>query len=302
MMARSATAAVVLAVVIGLPQVAAAQDAAPPPCPAGVMVTPTFGVADNPESESGSTRLYASHPITIAAGFTLEAQADSFAAVWTLPAGLTRASDDLAVSALPDSTPDQASMVGIAAAAGSYTVTIAWTQTDGTRNGRCTGSASTSFDVLKAAVPKLRRPRVTPGLPDESTVALSLPKHGGDLRPLEVHLRWVRAQRFPGTGAKERVVTVPQLRTDPGFAKLTDIGIRAGALRVEVKPVALESLSGLSFVFNVRISGARVTSAPFGYDLDVRQGGQTITRLRVAGRCKRFAGFVTCKTKRSSLS
>ena len=230
----------VLAVVVGLPPTAGAQDPAAPPCPAGVMVTPTFGVADNPESESGSTRLYASHPITIAAGFTLEAQADSFAAVWTLPAGLTRASDDLAVSALPDSTPDQASMVGIAAAAGSYTVTITWTQTDGTRNGRCTGSASTSFDVLKAAVPKLRRPRVTPGLPDESTVALRLPKHGGDLRPLEVHLRWVRAQRFPGAGAKERVLTVPQLRTDPGFDKLTDIGIRAGALRVEVKPVALE--------------------------------------------------------------
>jgi hypothetical protein len=299
--ARSASAAVVLAVVLGLPP-AAAQDAVPPPCPAGVMVTPTFGAADNPESESGSARLYASHPITIAAGFALEAQADSFAAVWTLPAGLTRASDDLAVSALPSSTPDQASMVGIAAAAGSYTVTVTWTQTDGTRNGRCTGSAATSFDVLKAAVPKLKRPRVTSGLPDESTVALRLPKHGGDLRPLEVHLRWVRAQRFPGAGAKERVLTVPQLRTDPGFDKLTDVHIRAGALRVAVKPVALESLSGLSFVFNVQISGARVTSAPFGYDLDVRQGGQTVTRLRVAGRCKRFAGFITCKTKRSSLS
>jgi hypothetical protein len=300
--ARSATAAVVLAVILGVPPVAAAQDAAPPPCPAGVMVTPTFGAADNPESESGSARLYASHPITIAAGFTLEAQADSFAAVWTLPAGLTRASDDLAVSALPSSTPDQASMVGIAAAAGSYTVTVAWTQTDGTRNGPCTGAASTSFDVLAAVAPKLSRPHVTRGLPDESTVALKLAKHGGDLRPLEVRLRWVRAQRFPGAGAKERVLTVPQLRTDPGFDKLTDVHIRAGALRVAVEPVALESLSALSFVFNVQISGARVTSAPFGYDLDVRQGGQTVTRLRVAGRCRRFAGFITCKTKRLSLS
>ena len=299
----------ILAVVFAAPVIAglgdhtaAAQDATAPPCPAGVQVTPTFGFADNPESESGSTRLYASHPITIAAGFALEAQVDSSALAWTLPDGVTRAPDDLAVTALPNSTPDQVSVVGIAAGPGSYPIAVSWTQTDGTRDGRCTGSASTSFDALAAIPPKLRRPRVTSGLPDESTVALSLPKHGGDLRTLEIHLRWVRAQRFPTAGAKERVVTVPQLQTDPGFSKLTSMRIHAGALRVTIEPEALEALTRLSFIFNVQISGARVTSAPFGYDLDVRQGGQSVTRLRVAGRCRRFAGFITCKTKRLVLS
>jgi len=71
---------------------------------------------------------------------------------------------------------------------------------------------------------------------------------------------------------------------------------------VTIEPEALEALTRLRFIFNVQISGARVTSAPFGYDLDVRQGGQSVTRLRVAGRCRRFAGFITCKTKRLVLS
>ncbi|MEA2470510.1 MAG: hypothetical protein QOE38_1509 [Thermoleophilaceae bacterium] len=279
---------------------AAAQDPAPPPCPAGVMVTPTFGVADNPESESSDTRDYATHPLTIAAGFQLEAQAYTSEATWTLPAGLTRVSDDLAVQALPSSTPDQASMVATAATAGAYPVTLTWTQTDGTRDGRCTGTASTTIQAAAAAPPKLRRPRVTPGLPDESTVVLALAKHGRDLRPLEVHLRWVGAQRFPGTGAKERVLTVPQFPSGAGSLKATGAQIRAGTLAIVVKPVVGTLLDSLSFVFHARITG-RIVSAPFGYDLDIRQAGQTVTRLRVAGRCKRFDGIVTCTTKRLSL-
>ena len=279
-------------------QPAGAQDPAPPPCAAGVMVTPTFGVADNPESESGDSRVYATHPITIAAGFSLEAQAYTSEVIWTLPAGLTRVSDDLAVQALPNSTPDQASMVGIAAAAGAYPVTVTWTQTDGTSRGRCTGSATTTLDVVAAARPRLKRPRVTPGLPDESTVALVLPKHGRDLRPLEVHVRWVRSPRFPGAGAKERVVTLPQV---PGFGKISGAQVHAGNLAIFVRPIVADFLDSLRFVIDVRISG-RAVSAPFGYDLDVRQGGRTVTRLRVAGRCRRFDGFVTCKTKRLSLA
>jgi hypothetical protein len=282
-------------------QPAAAQDPAPPPCPAGVMVTPTFGVADNPESESSDTRDYATHPLTIAAGFQLEAQAYTSEATWTLPAGLTRVSDALAVQALPSSTPDQASMVATAAAAGAYPVTLTWTQTDGTRNGRCTGTASTTIQAAAAAPPKLRRPRVTRGLPDESTVVLALAKHGRDLRPLEVHLRWVGAQRFPGAGAKERVVTVPQFPAGPGSLKVPSPRIAAGTLAISVRPIAGDFLNSLSFVFNVRISG-RAVSAPFGYDLDVRQGGQSVTRLRVAGRCRRFDGLITCTTKHMSLA
>lgn len=278
-------------------QPAAAQDPTPPPCQPGVMVTPTFGVADNPESESSDTRDYATHPLTIAAGFQLEAQAYTSGATWTLPAGLTRVSDGLAVQALPSSTPDQASMVATAAAAGAYPVTLTWTQTDGTRDGRCTGSASTTIQAAAAAPPKLRRPRVTRGLPDESTVVLALAKHGRDLRPLEVHVRWVGAQRFPGAGAKERVVTVPQFPAGSGSLKVPAPRIAAGTLAISVRPIAGDFLNSLGFVVNVRISG-RAVSAPFGYDLDVRQGGQSVTRLRVAGRCKRFDGIITCTTKR----
>jgi hypothetical protein len=54
-------------------------------------------------------------------------------------------------------------------------------------------------------------------------------------------------------------------------------------------------------VVGAHVSGKR-QSIPFGYELDVRQGGRTATRLRVAGHCRFFVGLVTCRTKRVSLS
>jgi hypothetical protein len=237
--------------------------------------------------------------MTISAAFPLAAEADTYSAVWTLPSTFT-VLPPAPVRSLRDDT-DSATVEGIPQTAGSYPATVTWTQTDGTHSGRCSGSASTSFVVTAATAPKLRRPKVTPGLPDESTVKLVLPRHGGDLRPLEVHVRWVRAQRFPSAGARERVVTVPQLASDPAFAKLGSSVVHAGGLRIDVDPTLSEGLAGLRFVVSARVSGTR-QSIPFGYDLDVRQGGRTSTRLRVAGRCRFFAGLVTCRTKRISLS
>jgi hypothetical protein len=288
---------VAAALIAVMANAAAAQDP-PPPCSPAVLVTPAFGFADNPEAGSGDAHLYASHAVSIAAGFPLDAQVYTSDAVWTLPTGLMRVSDDLAVQALPDSTPDQTGVVVIAAAAGGYPVTLTWTQTDGTHNGRCTGSASTTLRVVAPARPRLRRPRVTPGLPDEATVVLAMPRHGRDLRPLEVHVRWVRTARFPGAGARERVVTIPQI---PGLGKIAGAQVAAGNVSILVDPAAVEFLDSLSFRINVRVSG-RVVSAPYGYELDVRQGGQTRTRLRVAGRCRFYAGLVTCRTRRLSLS
>jgi hypothetical protein len=261
--------------------------------------TPAFNVVDEPEAGGTDPHAYASHPLMISAAFPLEAQADTSAAIWTLPPAFAVLPPAPVRSLRADT--DAATVEGIAQAAGPYPVTVTWTQTDGTHNGRCTGSANSSFDVTNAVPPKLRRPKVTGGLPSESTVKLVLARHGGDLRPLEVHVRWVRSQRFPGARARERVVTVPQLAIDPAFAGLRDTSVRAGGVRIDVRPVVSEGLAGLSFVVEVRVSGTR-QSIPFGYDLDVRQGGRTATRLRVAGRCRFFSGFVTCRTRRVSLS
>ena len=270
-----------------------------PPCQPAVLASPAFTVVDERESGGTDTHDYASHPMTISAAFPLAAQVDTFGAVWTLPPAFT-VLPPAPVRSLRDDT-DSATVEGIPQAAGAYPVAIAWTQTDGTHSGRCTGSATTSFDVAAATQPKLRRPKVTRGLPDESTVKLVLPRHGGDLRPLEVHVRWVRAQRFPGAAARERVVTVPQLAIDPAFAGLTGTVVHAGGLRINVDPTLSEALNGLRFIVEARVSFTR-QSIPFGYELDVRQGGRTATRLRVAGHCRFFAGLVTCKTKRISLS
>jgi hypothetical protein len=278
---------------------AGAQDQSPPPCPPALLASPAFSVVDEPESGGTDTRDYASHPMVISAAFPLDAQADTFNAVWTLPPTFT-VLPPAPVRGLRADT-DSATVEGIPQTAGSYPVTVTWTQTDGTHNGRCSGSASTNFDVAAAAPPKLRRPKVTPGLPDESTVNLVLPRHGGDLRPLEVHVRWVRAQRFPSAGARERIVTVPQLGSDPAFARLKGTVVHAGGLRINVDPTLSEALNGLRFIVQARVSFTR-QSIPFGYELDVRQGGRTATRLRVAGRCRFSVGFVTCRTKRISLS
>jgi hypothetical protein len=290
------TAAAALAALA--PAAARAQDQAPP-CPAALLATPAFNVVDEPEAGGTDPHAYASHPLMISAAFPLEAQADTSAAIWTLPPAFAVLPPAPVRSLRADT--DAATVEGIAQAAGPYPVTVTWTQTDGTHNGRCTGSANSSFDVTNAVPPKLRRPKVTGGLPSESTVKLVLARHGGDLRPLEVHVRWVRSQRFPGARARERVVTVPQLAIDPAFAGLRDTSVRAGGVRIDVRPVVSEGLAGLSFVVEVRVSGTR-QSIPFGYDLDVRQGGRTATRLRVAGRCRFFSGFVTCRTRRVSLS
>jgi hypothetical protein len=281
------------------PAPAAAQDQSAPPCPPALLASPAFAVVDEPESGGTDAHDYASHPMTISAAFPLDAQVDTYGAVWTLPPAFT-VLPPAPVRGLRDAT-DSATVEGVPQAAGAYPVTVTWTQTDGTHSGRCSGSASTSFDVTAATRPKLRKPKVTSGLPDESTVKLVLPRHGGDLRPLEVHVRWVRAQRFPGAAARERVVTVPQLATDPAFARLGDTVVRAGGLRIGVRPLLSEGLAGLSFVVDAHVSGTR-RSIPFGYELDIRQGGRTATRLRVAGRCRFFAGLVTCRTRRVSLS
>jgi hypothetical protein len=36
--------------------------------------------------------------------------------------------------------------------------------------------------------------------------------------------------------------------------------------------------------------------------LDVRQGGRSLTRLRVAGNCHRIGGSIECKRKRVALT
>jgi hypothetical protein len=287
------------AATFAVPAAAGGQDPAAPPCQAGVMAAPAFTVVDEPESGGTDTHDYASHPMTIAAAFPLAAEADTFGAVWTLPPTFT-VLPPAPVRGLRDDTVS-ATVEGIPQAAGAYPVSVAWTQTDGTRDGRCSGSATTSLAVTAATQPKLRRPRVTPGLPDESTVNLVLARHGGDLRPLEVHVRWVRAQRFPGAHAHERVVTVPQLASDPAFAHLSGTVIHAGGVRINVDPTLSEQLNGLRFIVQAHASFTR-QSIPFGYEIDVRQGGRTASRLRVAGHCRFFVGLVSCKTRRVSLS
>ena len=131
-------------------------------------------------------------------------------------------------------------------------------------------------------------------------MTLKLPRLGNDLRPLEVRYRAVRVQRFPGAGAKGRTIPVPMRSTDPGFKRNREVSVQVGGLQARIQPEngdALLQRFGVMFEIHAGFKGTN-----YGYDLDVRQGGRSVTRLRVAGRCQRTGGYVNCKRKKVKLA
>jgi hypothetical protein len=261
------------------------------------MAHPVLGARGFPEGEDGDTRLFATHPVTLAAGFPSTGPATNADVVIATPPGFVRVSDDLGTNgAIP--TPFDGEIVGAVVQGeqpGPLPLHATWTQSDGTSQGVCAGSASASFTMLPAIRPHLTRPRVTRGLPDESTVKLAFPKAGGDFRPVEIRYRAVRARRFPARHVHAKVVTFAIRSTDPGFPH-RGVRVKTGALRVLMEGEDGETLvTGIKFTFSVRASPK---GSPFGYDLDVYQGGTRSARLRVAGRCIRTSGLVTCSKPR----
>jgi hypothetical protein len=259
---------------------------------------PVLGARGYPEGEDGDARLFATHPLTLAAGFPSDGPATNADVVIAVPPGYVRGSDELGTNgAIP--TPFSGEIVGIVVVGehpGALPLNATWTQSDGTAQGVCAGSASASFTTLAAARPRLTRPKATRGLPDESTVKLVFAKAGADLRPIEVRYRAVRAKRFPGTRVHAKVVRFALRSSDPGFERNRPARVKTGALRVNMEGESGETLlTGITFTFSVRVSPK---GSPYGYDLGVYQGGTRSARLRVAGRCVRTGGFVSCAKPR----
>lgn len=83
---------------------------------------------------------------------------------------------------------------------------------------------------------------------------------------------------------------------DPGFERNRPARIKTGALRVVMEGENGETLlTGITFTFSIRVSPR---GSPYGYDLGVYQGGARSARLRVAGRCIRNGGFISCSKPR----
>ncbi len=251
-----------------------------PPCPPDVLAQPVFGSADYP---SGGHHLFATHPVTIGAGFPAAgptATVTGFSA-----AGLTPVTDEFSEQPFGSFDGDVTSITVRGDQPGSYPATVTWTQNDAAEN-TCAGSASTSVALAAATPPRLTKPRVTPGLNTESVVKLRVPA-GGDLRPVEIRYRAVAKRRFPGSGARAHKFTFPLIKPESDDGPLFHGSVRVGGLKLLIG-------TDPQFTFTVR---ARPRGTPYGYDLQILQGGRRVSRLRVSGRCARHGGLVTCKRK-----
>jgi hypothetical protein len=295
---RGALAAVVVAGGLAFAAPGAPGQSPPPACAAGVVAHPVLGARGYPEGEDGDARLFATHPVTLAAGFPSDGPSTNADVAIAIPPGFVRSSDELFTNgaiATPFSG-EVVSTVVLGDQPGALPLNATWTQSDGTDRGVCAGSASASFTTLPAVRPRLTRPKVTRGLPDESTVKLVFPKAGGDLRPVEVRYRAVRRKRFPSARVRARAVTFALRSSDPGFNRNRPARVKTGALRVIMEGENGETLlTGITFTFNIRVSPK---GSPYGYDLGVYQGGARRARLRVAGRCIRNGGFISCSKSR----
>jgi hypothetical protein len=295
---RGALASVVVTGGLAFAASGAPGQSLPPACAPGVMAHPVLGARGYPEGEDGDTRLFATHPVTLAAGFHSDGPSTNADVAIAIPPGFVASSDELSTNgaiATPFSGEIVSSVV-LGDQPGPLPLDATWTQSDGTDQGVCAGSASASFTTLPAVGPHLTRPKATRGLPDESTVKLVFPKAGGDLQPVEIRYRAVRHKRFPSARVRTRVVTFALRSSDPGFTRNRPARIKTGALRVIMEGEdGVTLLTGITFTFNIRVSPK---GSPYGYDLGIYQGGARRARLRVAGRCIRNGGFISCSKSR----
>jgi hypothetical protein len=250
-----------------------------------------FASAGYPDRAGGP--LFATHAVTIGAGFPSGGPAASVTGFSVAP-GLTPVVDDLATQPFGSFDGDVEAITVTGDRPGSYPATVTWTQYDPATDSSCSASASTTFSLAAPSPPRLTKPRVTGGLPDESTVRLKFPA-GADERPLVVRYRAVAKRRFPGRGARAHTFTVPLLVDSSDRGPGIGGAVRVGGLSVTIGPE--RTLDGTfplgpQFVFHVR---ARPRGTPFGYEIAILQGGRRVTRLRVTGRCVRAGGLVRCK-------
>jgi hypothetical protein len=267
----------------------------PPPCPPGVAATPTFKATDHDDGDQ-ATNLTATHAIAVGAGFSdSQLSVDDTTAKWTGPPGVpVFAHRELNVD-LGDA--GVGSIAGfIPKAAGPLPVSVTWQQSDGTRGGRCSASASATFPILaaKRLRPSLPRGTASRTAHDDSEYTwFTNVRRDSDRTPVVVRLRSVRGARLPGPRVRFKSFTLSLRETDRAF------GARRSVSWPFVGATATYEGGGIGFV-NLRVGIGRVTSNPrLGYELELRQGTRRLGRIRAAGRCSAFGcDFSTFRVQR----
>lgn len=258
--------------------------AAPPPCPSGIAAVPAFTATDAQGAANGK-RLTATHVIAVTAAFPEDGpiSVDPTTLTWTGPRGVpvvtarTRNADDVGVS------DDNRGFVP--AKAGPLAIRVSWPQADGTRDGQCTGSASTTLRISAARPLRPRAPRnnsLGPLFRSAEYVWYTDVGPYSDRRPLAIRLRSVRGARLPGPGASKRTFTVALRPSDAGWRG------RDRTVFPFVQVFGNFEGAGVGFVNLLVGMRNRERDPRFGYELALIQGGRVIASIRAAGQCRVF--------------
>jgi hypothetical protein len=317
---------------LALPSVAAAQS--PPACPPDKTMDARLTAE---EAGQSSTQLVATHEVDLTVDI-----ADRTAPV-SEPPDQVVLTPEAGVQALATGS-HGSTMTIFAPSAASLTITAMWRQSVDPANldetAKCSGTHTFTLPVLAAnPVRGVKQPNPGPA-GGYYTFAVAPPVKRADLRPLEISVRSTGQVRFPRANERLRTMVVPmrtaeQVRyrtrlpnlayaTTPQKCKfwwLTCGPAFAHVAQLEVDNRGRPDLSGSNSILRslARTQPARwaarfgivVTATPgaarpqsFGYDLQVRQGGRLVARIRRAGRCvtlRRSTGiFDKCTLARSS--
>lgn len=308
---------------LALPSAAAAQE--PPACAPDKLLNVTItSLVDGQEGP-----LVATHEVDISADFN----GDATNVVLTPQPGVSVIGDSSGrdISVFAPSTP-------------TLTVSASWRQpadpSDSDNTARCSGSGGVTLPVLAANSARgVRQPN--PG-PNNGffTFAVAPAARRPDLSPLEISVRSTGQARYPRAKERLRTWTVPmrtaeQLRyrtrlpnlayattaqvcrfwwltCGPVFASVAQLNVNnRGRPDLDGSNAILRTLARTQPARWAAEFGIVITATPgaarpqqFGYDLQVRQDGRLLARVRRAGRCvslRRSTGiFDKCTLARGS--
>lgn len=318
-------AAVLLALLLAMPSAAAAQ--APPDCAPDKVANVTLRIQERGQEATP----VATHEIDVSADILAS---DPTQIVITPQDGvdvLKRGSKGSIVVLFAPSTPN-------------LSLTVSWRQSADESNpeetARCSASRTLTVPVL-AANPARGVKQPNPG-PDTGnyTFAIAPALKRPNLSPIEISIRSTSQVRFPRANERLRTWVLPMREAEqlryrtrlPNYAYATfpqlcaswwltcgPVNSHLGQLNVNnggrpdldgsnaiLRPLAFSQPArwAVRYGFTVSAFPGAAKNRPFGYDVQARQAGRLLARVRKAGRCvdiRRSSGiFHSCTIARSS--
>jgi len=242
---------------------AGAQDDAPP-CPPGVAPAATFRPGDSEDADGAP--LTATHTIDLRLETSEGEEVDEFEI--DVPPGVR--------------IPERGRTAFQADSPGPVTITARWEHYSPQTNADCTASTQGTIDIQPARRPKFDPPRKR-SLTTELDWFVRFGKNM-DRRPIQVRIRALRRARVPRRSAPVRTATYGLRSGDKG------VSLAGNSERVLRTPAGRFSVTfghddDLWIALRNLPRGRRPV---FGVDLQLVQGGRTVGRTRLKGRCNPY--------------